>query len=162
MSADSFQPPPSTNAPARRSTDSPCDLSIAGLAPQASPSPAVPLVVVSREQLQALSFAHGHTEIFPHHPGVDAAIVGAQRHGITTWIATRAASTGVWLSWQWAQLESSVVMLLNPLNLRSNMEVIDTQDKRLNAIESMIHFNRVIHRLDWHRVIQRANGTRSA
>jgi hypothetical protein len=115
-------------------------------------------VVLSLDELAALRFAHGYTDVFPEGSGARGlAIIGATRHGTTTWVAGRPAHSSVWVEWSWVHIQPGIVMLENPLELQSNIGIVGPQGQRLSTMESMIRLNCVIHSLGWHRVVRQAS-----
>lgn len=115
-------------------------------------------MVLSLGDLAALRFVHGCTDVFPEGSGARGlAIIGATRHGTTRWVASRPAQPSVWVQWSWVHIQPGIVMLENPLELRSNIGIVGPQGRRLSTMESMIRLNCVIHALGWHRVVRQAS-----
>ncbi|MBI5718323.1 MAG: DUF4902 domain-containing protein [Burkholderiales bacterium] len=63
------------------------------------------------------------------------------------------------LAWDWAEVRDDVVALCDPMNVLSNVRLVDDEGAPLGDAERMLHLNSAIHDLDWQaHVVHRHSG----
>lgn len=71
-----------------------------------------------------------------------------ERRGLALWAATRGGQP-VGLAWEWAEVRDGAVALCDPMNVLSNVRLVDAAGGLLPAGERMVHLNSAVHGLDW-------------
>lgn len=87
------------------------------------------------------------------HVHVDRARCGLRR-GEEVW-STR-DELPIQIAWEWTEVQRHVVALFDPMNILSNVALIDGDGHALARSRRMLHLNNVVHRLDWRRTIDSA------
>jgi hypothetical protein len=59
------------------------------------------------------------------------------------------------LAWDWAEVRKDVVALCDPMNVLSNVRLVDDEGAPLGAAERVLHLNSAIHELDWQPHVMR-------
>lgn len=70
------------------------------------------------------------------------------RSGHEVWAAL-ADGEAIQIAWEWTEIQPEVVALFDPMNILSNVALIDGQGQELARSRRMLHLNNVIHQLDW-------------
>ena len=55
----------------------------------------------------------------------------------------------VGLAWDWAEVRQDVVALSDPMNVLSNITLVDSMGEHLDAATRLLHLNSAIHMLEW-------------
>lgn len=83
---------------------------------------------------------------------VDGGVPGGPRdgprQGQALWAATLKGQP-LGLAWDWAEVRKDVVALCDPMNVLSNVRLVDDEGAPLGAAERVLHLNSAIHELDW-------------
>lgn len=74
------------------------------------------------------------------------------RAGQTLWV-TELDGRQAGLCWEWGEVRPGVVALADPMQLRSNVELVDAQGRPLDASLCVLHLNSVVYGLDWQSAI---------
>lgn len=53
------------------------------------------------------------------------------------------------IAWEWTEIQPDVVALFDPMNILSNVALIDGDGHALARSRRMLHLNQVVHQLDW-------------
>jgi len=86
---------------------------------------------------------------------------GVQR-GDLLWGAP-ASGVLVALGWRWREVAADVVALENPMNISSNVVLLDEHGQELSPTTRILHLNNAVYRLGWQsRVVAGARGRRPA
>ncbi|MCE4556070.1 hypothetical protein [Pelomonas cellulosilytica] len=59
------------------------------------------------------------------------------------------------IAWEWTEIQPDIVALFDPMNILSNVALIDRDGHALARSRRMLHLNNVVHRLDWRPAIDR-------
>ena len=70
------------------------------------------------------------------------------RQGQALWAATHQGQP-LGLAWDWAEIREDVVALCDPMNVLSNVTLVDTKGEQVDGAERILHLNSAIHELDW-------------
>ncbi len=70
------------------------------------------------------------------------------RQGQALWAGTHKGQP-LGLAWDWAEVRKNVVALRDPMNVLSNVRLVDDEGVPLGAAERVLHLNSAIHELDW-------------
>ncbi len=70
------------------------------------------------------------------------------RQGQALWVATHRGQP-LGLAWDWAEVREDVVALCDPMNVLSNVTLVDSRGDFLDAAARILHLNAAIHDLDW-------------
>lgn len=77
------------------------------------------------------------------------------RQGQALWAATLQGQP-LGLAWDWAEVRRDVVALCDPMNVLSNVRLVDEEGALLCSAERVLHLNSAIHELEWQaHVMQR-------
>lgn len=80
------------------------------------------------------------------------------RQGQALWAVTH-QGLPLGLAWDWAEVRDDVVALCDPMNVLSNVRLVDEEGAPLGDAERMVHLNSAIHELDWQaHVVQKHAG----
>lgn len=80
---------------------------------------------------------------------------GGRRQGQALWASTHQGQP-LGLAWDWAEVRKDVVALSDPMNVLSNVRLVDEAGAPLGAAEQVLHLNSAIHELEWQaHVMQR-------
>ena len=90
------------------------------------------------------------------HVRVDRARCGLRR-GEEIW-STR-DELPIQIAWEWTEIQRHVVALFDPMNILSNVALIDGDGHALARSRRMLHLNNVVHRLDWRRSIDKTHSS---
>jgi hypothetical protein len=71
-----------------------------------------------------------------------------RRQGQAVWAAEH-GGLPLGLAWEWAEVREDVVALCDPMNVLSNVRLVDEAGVPLPACERMVHLNSAVHALDW-------------
>jgi hypothetical protein len=86
---------------------------------------------------------------------------GVQR-GDLLW-GTPASGVLVALGWRWREVEADVVAIDNPMNISSNVVLLDERGHELSPTKRILHLNNAVYRLRWQsRVVAGAKRRRTA
>jgi Domain of unknown function (DUF4902) len=80
--------------------------------------------------------------------------VGVTGAGTSMWEVSLAAQTA-WLSWDWLALDSGVIALANPIDVRSNAILLDGDDQLLPLHASAAILASIVHDLPWREEVER-------
>lgn len=85
-----------------------------------------------------------------------------QRHGQALWAVThRGYPLG--LAWDWAEVHDDAVALCDPMNVLSNVRLVDDEGAPIPDAERIVHLNSAVHELGWQaHVTKGAAGTARA
>ena len=72
----------------------------------------------------------------------------APRQGQALWAAT-CNGHPVGLAWDWAEVREDVLALADPMNVLSNISLVDERGEPLADAERIVHLNSAVHVLDW-------------
>ena len=72
---------------------------------------------------------------------------GVQR-GDLLW-GTPAGDVLVALGWRWREVEADVVAIDNPMNISSNVVLLDEHGQELSPSKRILHLNNALYRLGW-------------
>jgi len=70
------------------------------------------------------------------------------RHGQALWAATHHGDP-LGLAWDWAEVREDVVALCDPMNVLSNVSLVDEEGELLDDAARIVHLNSAVHELDW-------------
>ena len=70
------------------------------------------------------------------------------RQGQALWAATHHGQP-LGLAWDWAEVRDDVVALCDPMNVLSNVALLDAHGGLLGEAARILHLNSAIHQLDW-------------
>jgi len=70
------------------------------------------------------------------------------RCGQVIW-GTDDGSGRIGLAWDWAEVRAEVVALVDPMNVVSNLALVDDDGRPLSEQQRILHLNCLIHELDW-------------
>lgn len=70
------------------------------------------------------------------------------RQGQALWAADH-GGLPVGLAWEWSEVRDDVVALCDPMNVLSNVRLVDGAGQVLPASERMVHLNSAVHALGW-------------
>jgi hypothetical protein len=59
------------------------------------------------------------------------------------------------LAWDWAELRADVVALRDPMNVLSNVHLVDDEGAPLDDAARIVHLNSAVHELDWQAHVRR-------
>jgi len=77
------------------------------------------------------------------------------RQGQALWAATHQGQP-LGLAWDWAEVRKDVIALCDPMNVLSNVRLVDEEGALLGSAERVLHLNSAIHELEWQaHVMQR-------
>jgi Domain of unknown function (DUF4902) len=117
----------------------------------------VPLVSLS--QLQYLHWRTEWQSSQPYEPPSE--FVRVNGAGTSMWEVS-VATQMVWLSWDWLSLNSGVIALTNPLDVRSNAILLDDNDRLLPLHASTAILASIAHKLPWRYEVERLMKTTPA
>lgn len=104
----------------------------------------VPLNAVSQ-----LQYLHWRTEWQPLTASTRPSdFVGLKGAGTSTWEVTLSAQSA-WLAWDWLVLDSGVIALANPLDVRSNAVLFGDDGRLLPMHDSTAILVSLVHDLPW-------------
>lgn len=83
-----------------------------------------------------------------------AGVRSGPRRGQALWAATHQGQP-LGLAWDWAEVRKDVVALCDPMNVLSNVRLVDEEGALLGASERVLHLNSAIHELDWQARVTR-------
>jgi len=64
------------------------------------------------------------------------------------------------IAWEWTEIQPDVVALFDPMNILSNVALIDGCGRTLGCSRRMLHLNNVVHQLDWRAALARRSQVR--
>lgn len=70
------------------------------------------------------------------------------RSGQEVWSA-EADGESIHIAWEWTEIQRDVVALFDPMNILSNVALVDGQGHELARSRRMLHLNNVVHELGW-------------
>lgn len=70
------------------------------------------------------------------------------RQGQVLW-GTRMAGRQVGIAWDWAEVRGNVVALADPMQVLSNMVIVDDVGAVMEKSNALLHLNTVIHHVEW-------------
>lgn len=73
---------------------------------------------------------------------------GGPRCGQVIW-GTEDLSGRIGLAWDWAEVRSETVALVDPMKIVSNLALVDDEGRPLSESQRILHLNCLIHELDW-------------
>lgn len=110
----------------------------------------VPLHAVSQ-----LRYLHWRTEWQSSPAGAEPSdFVGLKGAGISTWEVTLSMQP-VWLAWDWWLLDSGLIVLANPLDVRSNAILLGDDGQSLQFHEATAILVSLVHGLPWREEVER-------
>lgn len=71
-----------------------------------------------------------------------------RRQGQVLW-GTRMAGRQVGIAWDWAEVRGNVVALADPMQVLSNMVIVDDVGAVMEKSNALLYLNGVIHNVDW-------------
>jgi Domain of unknown function (DUF4902) len=117
----------------------------------------VPLISLS--QLQYLHWRTEWQSSPPREPPSE--FVRINGAGTSMWEVSLAAQM-VWLSWDWLLLDSGVIALANPTDVRSNAILLDGNDRLLPLHASAAMLASIVSNLPWRNEVERLMKTAPA
>ncbi len=105
-----------------------------------------PVLATLAEFRRTLVRMHPLGEPAPQPRGGDAAV----RQGQVLWAASH-HGVPLGLAWDWAEVRRDVVALCDPMNVLSNVRLVDEEGAPLAEAVRMVHLNSAVHELDWQR-----------
>lgn len=79
---------------------------------------------------------------------------GRLRQGQTLWAATH-QGLPLGLAWDWAEVRDESVALSDPMNVLSNVRLVDDDGVPLAGSQRIVHLNSAVHELDWQVHVRR-------
>jgi len=76
------------------------------------------------------------------------------RQGQTLWAATH-QGLPLGLAWDWAEVRDESVALSDPMNVLSNVRLVDDDGLPLAGSQRLVHLNSAVHELDWQAHVRR-------
>ena len=70
------------------------------------------------------------------------------RQGQVLW-GTRMAGRQVGIAWDWAEVRGDVVALADPMQVLSNMVIVDDVGSVMEKTRALLHLNTIIHNVEW-------------
>ena len=84
--------------------------------------------------------------------------VARDRHsacsGHTIW-RVRSDDGDAGLAWDWIEIANGVVAMVDPMQVSTNLQLVNAKGKLLSASEAALHYNQYVHRLRWQEKIRR-------
>lgn len=74
--------------------------------------------------------------------------------GHTIWRALAEGDPAA-LAWDWIEIASGVVAMVDPMRVSTNMRIVNIHGDVLNSSEAALHFNQFVRRLPWQDEVQR-------
>lgn len=74
------------------------------------------------------------------------------QHGDALW-GTPSRGALVALGWRWREVQANVVAMENPMNISSNVVLLDELGQELSPSGRILHLNNAVYRLGWQRPI---------
>ncbi|HET7527238.1 MAG TPA: hypothetical protein VFK10_14960 [Burkholderiaceae bacterium] len=74
--------------------------------------------------------------------------------GQTIWAAA-AGGAQAGMAWDWIQLVGGVVAMADPLSVVTNLRLVNPEGATLSQLESLRHFNELVHQLPWQDEVER-------
>jgi hypothetical protein len=59
------------------------------------------------------------------------------------------------LAWDWVEIASGVVAMVDPMRVSTNMQLLDVDGDVLAATQAALHFNQFVRRLPWQDEVRR-------
>lgn len=59
------------------------------------------------------------------------------------------------MAWDWIEIACGVVAMVNPMQVLTNMQLVNTEGAVLADSEAALHFNQFVHRLPWQAEVRR-------
>ena len=109
-----------------------------------------------------LGFSHWRTEWrAPVACEEPTAFVGLLGCGVSIWEICM-PEIWAWMTWDWAVLDGGLITLTNPLDIRSNVILLDEGDRHLPMHDSSAILMSVVHDLPWRDEVEKFVGNRTA
>jgi hypothetical protein len=68
--------------------------------------------------------------------------------GEVVWTA-ESAPVPISIAWEWTEIRPDIVALFDPMNILSNVALVDDDGMTLGRSKRMLHLNNLVHRLAW-------------
>ena len=107
-----------------------------------------PALLWQVDNLQPLPLRHLGTRVT--NPGDQT----SRTSGQTIWAAA-AGGAQAGMAWDWIQLVGGVVAMADPLSVVTNLRLVNPEGATLSQLESLRHFNELVHQLPWQDEVER-------